>query len=101
MKIGDYDESNPNGIGYRIMTPEGLKIFDLSEHSDYLSEKIRVRNWILSRRPAAAPRKRGPRDSTRQCRKCKGLNSGRCIPPVKGPCADFIRYNHPRLFHYA
>jgi hypothetical protein len=42
LRIGETDESNPAGIGYMIQTREGLKVFDLSEHEDFLREKERV-----------------------------------------------------------
>ena len=44
--IGWTDESDPNGIGYQIMTEDGLKIYDKDEHAEYLSEKQRVERLI-------------------------------------------------------
>lgn len=45
--IGWTDESDPNGIGYQILTEEGLKVFDKEEHQEYLTEKQRVHELIV------------------------------------------------------
>lgn len=99
MKIGDYDESDPNGTGYKIMTREGLKTFDLSEHDDYLRERTRVSD-LLS---AAGNRSKRPHDPTKQCRRCERVCKT-CFPPSVGPCTGFSRHNKPWRFkrlHYA
>lgn len=44
--IGWTDESCPEGLGYYIMTEEGLKKFDLSERAEYEAEKARVHKYI-------------------------------------------------------
>jgi hypothetical protein len=44
--IGWTDEANPNGIGYQIMTEEGLKTFD--DKKEFESEVERVKNFLKS-----------------------------------------------------
>lgn len=44
--IGDFDESDPNGRGYLIMAPEGLRVFDKEDREEYLAEKRRVEEWL-------------------------------------------------------
>lgn len=98
MRVGEYDESDPNGIGYKIMTRDGLKVFDLTERDEYEAEKAKFSPGYKK------PRKRALRDNTRQCRRCHSLHSSHCLPPVSGPCKDFIQYFAPRnrnKFHYA
>ena len=95
MNIGDYDESDPNGVGYRLMTRDGVKVFDIADHAEYLAERERLR------RPVKAPRR--PRRP--KCISCVALHSPDCIPPAAGLCGAFIREPRPRRkltsFHYA
>jgi hypothetical protein len=74
MNIGQTDERNPAGAGYRIMTPEGLKVYDVTERAEFISEKNRCRAWLRS-----------------PCRRCTMFHSSHCFPPADGLCSDFKR----------
>jgi hypothetical protein len=40
--LGWTDTSNPHGVGYRIMTEDGIKVFDVSEYSAFKIEEKRI-----------------------------------------------------------
>ena len=44
-KIGWTDESSPHSIGYRIMTEDGIRVYDMDDHIEYEKEKERVQKW--------------------------------------------------------
>jgi len=41
-KIGDFDESNPNGSGYIIITFQGREVFDKEDYAEYKARKEKV-----------------------------------------------------------
>jgi hypothetical protein len=43
--IGWTDEHDPHGQGYLIMTENGLEVYDMDEHEQFLKEKERLRNY--------------------------------------------------------
>lgn len=47
-RIGETDVSDPCGIGYRIVTECGMKVFDIDEYKDFLNEEERVRELLNS-----------------------------------------------------
>lgn len=48
--IGWTDTTCPGGIGYRIMTEIGMKVYDEDERSEFEAEKRRVAQFIKSRK---------------------------------------------------
>jgi ATP-dependent DNA ligase len=44
--IGTIDERDPNGRGLIIFTPDGRKVFDLSEREEFEQEKRNVQKWL-------------------------------------------------------
>jgi hypothetical protein len=44
--LGWTDESDPCGIGYRIMTDKGMETYDISEHAEFLKTVERVQRLI-------------------------------------------------------
>jgi len=40
--LGWTDTSDPNGIGYRIMTEDGIKVYDKDEYEDFCIERKRI-----------------------------------------------------------
>jgi hypothetical protein len=83
MKIGECDERDVVGVGYRLMTPEGLKTFDMSEREDYLHERSLVRTNL---KPVRKKRSRLP-----PCPKCVDYHSKKCLPPESMKCSLFTR----------
>jgi hypothetical protein len=47
--VGWTDESDPCGIGYRIMTEKGLETYDIGEYIDYRAAVERVQKYIESK----------------------------------------------------
>jgi len=45
-KIGWEDVSCPAGQGYRIMTRDGIKVFDLSEREEFEAERREVAEYL-------------------------------------------------------
>ncbi len=74
MHLGEYDERDPAGSGYRVMTRKGLLVFDITEKAEYLAEREKAR--------------KRPYNPARQCKKCISYRSPSCIPPASGPCLE-------------
>lgn len=44
--LGWTDTSNPHGVGYRIMTEDGIKVFDICEYPAFKIEEKRIEEKI-------------------------------------------------------
>ena len=56
QQLGWVDESDPNGVGYKIMTEVGVKVFDKEERDEYLKEKARIEDSISKLRRKVSSR---------------------------------------------
>lgn len=87
MNIGEYDDRNPAGAGYILMTHTGRKVFDQDERDEFL--KARARTLRLLEKPRKPKKLHDPTD---QCRKCLYLYRPKCLPPAVGKCDQFLKH---------